>query len=260
MKKLLRTFLTRDQYDGLSKFKNRFIPYPLFQLTHAPFLVISAMIRVLPGRSQVAIKSDINVSRRLDYPRRKIMMNVDSEFEYRVRLKSCHKEPEIVNWIETFFKEKQVLYDIGANTGAYSLVASSFFDRKLRVYSFEPAFQNYAQLCKNLALNNCEDAVVPLQVALSDKTGITTFNYRNLVPGSAVPALGEPVNHMGQPFTPALRQPALSYRADDFISQFDLPQPNHIKIDVDELRAYLKEKGFKVHSSYGENHIFIREN
>lgn len=274
-------------------FKNRFLPDPVFQLTHAPFLIISALIRILPGRSRVTIKSGINVVRRLDYRPRKILLNIDSDFEYRVRLNSCVKEPETVHWIETFFKPGQVMYDVGANVGAYSLIASRFFEGKLRVYAFEPAFQNYNQLCKNLALNHCDDSVVPLQVALSGSTGIEIFNYRNLVPGSAVHALGEPLNHLGDTFTPALRQPALSYRADDFISQFKIPPPNHIKIDVDgiefalmqgfdktldgpsvesillelneergqkeELLEFLDQKGFEVQSQYGRNHILVRK-
>lgn len=293
MKALLRKTLTETQYHSLSVLKNRFLPYTAFQLGHAPFLIISALIRILPSRSRVAIKSDINVVRRLDYGPRQIKMNVDSDFEYQVRLNSCRKEPETVNWIETFFKDGQVWYDIGANTGAYTLVASTFFEGRVRVYAFEPAFQNYTQLCKNLALNHCDDSVVPLQVALSDHTGIETFNYRNLVTGSAVHALGEPVNQRGETFTPVLAQPALSYRADDFISQFNLPLPNHIKIDVDgiefpiimgfektlddpalksiflelneergdgpQLLGFLKDKGFKVHSRHRANHIFIRE-
>ena len=233
MKALLRKLVTPAQYDRMSRLKNRFAPDPIFQLTHAPFLIISVLIRLLPSRSRVAIKSDIKVVRRLDYRPNNILINVDSDFEYRVRLKSCVKEPETVNWIETFFQNGQIMYDIGANVGAYSLVASSIFQGKLRVYSFEPAFQNYNQLCKNLALNQCRDSVVPLQVALSDRTGIETFNYRNLVPGSGVHALGEPVNHLSQRFTPILTQPVLSYRADDFIGEFGLPIPNHIKIDVD---------------------------
>jgi len=142
VKALLKKSLTEGQYHSLSVLKNRVLPGGVFRFAHAPFLIISALIRILPGRSRVAIKSDISVVRRLDYGPRQIMMNVDSDFEYQVRLKSCRKEPETVNWIETFFKEGQVLYDIGANIGAYTLVAASFFDGKLRVYAFEPAFQN----------------------------------------------------------------------------------------------------------------------
>jgi FkbM family methyltransferase len=293
MRTLLRKRLTEWQYSRLRDFKTRFLPDPLFQLFNSPFWIIGPLIRLIPGRSRVAIKSKINVVRRMDYKPRKIFLNIDSDFEYRVRLNSSVKEPETVNWIETLFKPGQVMYDIGANVGAYSLIASRFFDGKLKVYAFEPAFQNYNQLCKNLALNHCDDSVVPLQVALSGSTGIETFNYHNLVPGSAVHALGDPVNHLGETFAPALRQPALTYRADDFISQFKIALPNHIKIDVDgiefelmqgfdktldgpsvesillelneerghrdELLGYLVGKGFELKAKYDRNHILVRK-
>lgn len=293
MRSLLRKQLTSAQYGRLREFKSRFLPDPLFQVIHIPFWIIGAMIRLFPGRSRVAIKSSIGLVRRIDYKPRRVLLNIDSDFEYRVRLHSCSKEPETVNWIETFFKPGQVMYDIGANVGAYSLIASKFFNGDLKVYAFEPAFQNYNQLCKNLVLNHCGASVVPLQVALSGSTSIETFNYRNIVPGSAVHALGEPVNHLGDTFAPALSQPALTYRADDFIIQFKIPPPNHIKIDVDgiefelmrgfdktldglsvesillelneerghreDLLSYLDSKGFKLQAKYDRNHILVRK-
>ena len=228
----------------------------------------------------------------MDYDHRDIFLNVDSDFEYRVRLHSCKKEPETVEWIETFFREGDVLYDVGANVGAYSLVASKFFGGKVQVYAFEPSFLNFPQLCKNLMLNQCQESIVPLQVALSDKTTIETFNYYNLFPGGAVHALGEAIDHNGDAFTPMSKQPVLTYRTDDFIKQFDIPSPNHIKIDVDgtefsvlkgmdetlenksvrsmllelsegrghgsEIFQLLSNKGFKVHGTYGSNHILVR--
>jgi FkbM family methyltransferase len=238
------------------------------------------------------LKSDIKIVKKLDYDHRDILLNIDSDFEYRVRLNSCKKEPETVQWIETFFREGDVFYDIGANVGAYSLVASKFFEGKVTVYAFEPAFLNFTQLCKNLQLNGSQESVIPLPIALSDKTHIANFNFRNLVPGGAVHALGQPVDGEGNVFTPVARQPVLSYRVDDLIKQFDLRIPNHIKIDVDgtefsvlkgmdktlndrlvrsmllelnvgrgsegEILDLLAKKGFEVHSKYGANHVFVR--
>ena len=292
MKSLLRKLLTDQQYSLLKKLKNRFLPYPSLQLIQAALWVIIWILAILPKRCKIAIKSKINVTAKLDYPHSKILMSIDSDFEYRVRLKSCAKEPEIVVWMETFFNENQVFYDVGANVGAYSLVASSIFPDNMQIFAFEPAFQNYSQLCRNLKLNDCGEHVIPLQIALSDRTTIDIFNYRNLVSGSAVHALGEAVNHLGQPFLPVLGQAVLSYRADEFIEQFQVPVPHHIKIDVDGIEysvlqgltntldnptvkslflelneergqkdlllQFLKDKGFAIHSDHGNNHIFTR--
>jgi FkbM family methyltransferase len=207
-------------------------------------------------------------------------------------LHSCEKEPETVEWIETFLTDGDVLYDVGANVGAYSLLAAKIFDGKVQVYAFEPAFPNFSQLCKNLVLNGCQTSVVPLPIALSDRTGIGRFNYRTLVAGGAVHALGEAMDGAGQAFTPVATQAVLIFRMDDLIEQFRLPVPSHIKVDVDgtefsvlkgmertlssgavrsmmvelnegrgsadQVKVFLAEKGFEIHSKHGANHVFVR--
>jgi len=292
VKKLLGRLLTTAQYRRLSRFRNETLPSLGLTFVKLPVLLLGQVIKALPGSSLVTLKSGIKVVRKMDYLRQPIFLDVDSDFEYRVRLHSCKKEPDTVEWIETFIMEGEVLYDIGANSGVYSLIASKFFGGKVQVYAFEPAFLNFSQLCKNLVLNACQDSVVPLPIALSDTTSIANFNLQNFVPGGAIHSLGEAMDSEGNYFTPIARQAVLSYRVDDLIGQFNLRLPNHVKIDVDgnefsilkgmeetlnghsiksvllelnigsgqdkQILAFLAQKGFEVHSKYGLNHIFVR--
>ena len=46
-------------------------------------------------------------------------------------------------------------------------------------------------------------------------------------------ALREPIDERGEKFAPASSLPALCYRLEDFVRQFELPPPTHVKIDVD---------------------------
>ena len=289
---MLREKLTEKQYGALSHLRRKTLPDLEYKLGQLPFLVVGSLVKVLPAKSRLTVKSGINIVKKMDYRRRDIFLTIDSEMEYRVRLHSCKKEPETVEWIETFFREGDVLYDVGANVGAYSLVAAKFFGGKVQVYAFEPSFLNFPQLCKNVMLNECQESVVPFQVALSDETAIDVFNYFNLFPGGAVHALGEAIDHNGDTFTPKSRQPVLTYRTDDFIKQFRILPPNHIKIDVDgtelailkgmdetlndrslrsmlleithgreqepEILDFLAQKGFRVSSQQGLNHILVR--
>ena len=254
--------------------------------------MVVRIAELLPDAARISLKSKINIVKRMDYERHDVFLNVDSEIEHRVRLASCQKEPDTVKWIETIMKDGEVFFDIGANTGAYSLVASKFFEGQVKVYAFEPAFLNFSQLCKNLILNQCQETITPFQVALSDETGVQTFNFHNLIPGGAVHALGQAVDHQGDHFDPISKQPVLMYRLDDFIKQFQIPGPNHLKIDVDgtefsvlngmdetlgnrsvrsvmlelnegtgdgeQIFDYLSKKGFEVHSTRGLNHLFLR--
>jgi len=70
-------------------------------------------------------------------------------------------------------------------------------------------------------------------VALTERTGILTFNFSDTTSGAALHAVGDPISQDGEAFRPVYVQPVLAYRLDDLIEQMDLPAPNHIKIDVD---------------------------
>lgn len=172
---------------------------------------------------------------RLDYSRREILLHTDSKIEQNTRTRSCQKEPDLVEWIEANFKAGEVFFDVGANVGAYSLVATKFLNGDLRVYSFEPSFVTFGQLCRNVQLNQLSESISPLQIALAENTGIEILNYNNLEPGGALHALGSCIDYKGDAFEPVYRQPAIAFCMDDLLKVLKLPTPNHIKIDVDGI-------------------------
>ena len=169
----------------------------------------------------------------LDYPRHPIKIGVSSPMEYHTRLHSCAKEPETVRWIEEGLAPGDVLYDVGANVGVYSLVAAAFWGEKIKIVAIEPSPINFARLVRNLSLNRAEGRVVALPVALAERTGILPFHCENLTPGGSLHALGEAVNYRGEKFTPAATFSMLSYSLDELVEQFRLPEPTHLKLDVD---------------------------
>ena len=199
--------------------------------------------RILPDRTWLRIREDAQIVRELDYSRVPTRIVVDSWIEKDARLNSCKREPGTVQWIEEWFKPGDVFFDIGANVGAYSLIAFQFLLGQARIYAFEPGFMNYPQLCRNIFLNNAGKAIVPLQVALSDRTDLSEFHYQNLTTGGALHALGAPLNQHKEVFEPVFSQPVISYRVDEILRQFDLPVPNHVKIDVDGTEVQVL-KGF----------------
>src|SRR4030042_1462024 len=140
VKVFLKTILTEHQFKILIRFKKGFTLF----LTR----LFLSLIKILPVRLQLLIKSSVNVTKKLDFKKCDIFLNVESHLEYTIRSFSCAKEPEMANWFETFFREGDVFYDIGANVGPYSLVASKMFEGKIKVYAFEPGFPNFSQLSK----------------------------------------------------------------------------------------------------------------
>jgi FkbM family methyltransferase len=167
--------------------------------------------------------------RRLDYPHADILLNVSTRSE-TFRLRACGKEPFTIEWIESRVGAGDVLYDIGANVGVYSLVAARKPSGPARVYSFEASYASIASLCANIRLNGAADHIVPMPVALSDRTAMNVFSLRDVEPGAARHALGPDAPEDG----PAVfRQPIMMFRLDDLVEWFRLPPPNHIKLDVD---------------------------
>ena len=67
-------------------------------------------------------------------------------------------------------KEGDVVVDLGANIGYYTLLAARLVGREGKVYAFEPEPTNYSLLLKNIALNGYEN-IVAVQKAVSDTTG-----------------------------------------------------------------------------------------
>jgi FkbM family methyltransferase len=195
----------------------------------------------------VAFREHLQVTAPLDYAAAGVRLHTDSSLELASRVNACRKEPETVAWIERYAGQGDVLYDIGANVGAYSLVAAS--RQGVRVYAFEPAFPNFTQLSRNVILNGYSGRVIPLHVALHDSTGLVEFNFSDLTAGTALHSLGGDVDQKGNRFTPAASQPVLAFRLEDFVRQFRLPKPTLVKLDVDGHERSVIEGAVEVLSS-----------
>src|SRR5262245_24362605 len=96
----------------------------------------TAMARVLPDDQRVCLLESLRLTRPIiDAP--SVQLHVSSEPELS-RLQSVRKEPWTARWINEFIKPGDVVYDIGANVGAYALLAAKVTKHRARVYAFEP--------------------------------------------------------------------------------------------------------------------------
>jgi FkbM family methyltransferase len=167
----------------------------------------------------------------LDYPRTAIYLAPTTKLA-RNRSRACAKEPFTVEWIERSLQPGDVLYDIGANVGAYALIAGRQASGDVRVYAFEPAYATYATLCDNIVLNQADEIVHPLQVLLGARTEVTAIHLRDRRAGAAQHEDHDEQSGDGAHVASQYRQPVLAYRLDDLIRD-GLPTPNHVKLDVD---------------------------
>lgn len=141
------------------------------------------------------------------------------------------KEPETIEWIDSF-KNNEILFDIGANIGLYSVYAAK---RGIKVVAFEPESQNFALLNKNVYLNRLQDRITCLNIALSQKDSLDYLYIPFFQTGGAINCFGKACDFNGKDFNPAFKQGAISYSLDSFLSHYQNYFPTHIKIDVDGI-------------------------
>ena len=88
-------------------------------------------------------------------------------------------------WLGTYELEKQklfekvikkgdIVYDIGANVGFYTLLASELVGKKGRVFAFEPLPRNILNFKKHIAMNDCGNVDI-IEAAVSNKEEFVFF-------------------------------------------------------------------------------------
>jgi FkbM family methyltransferase len=132
-------------------------------------------------------------------------------------------------------KESNVILDVGANTGVYSLVAGAV-NPNATICAFEPLKAVYGQLRFNISLNNFK--IKAFEIAASNQGGETTFYTDNEF--SYAGSVNK--NHH---FENIKELKVKCETLDDFITRMDI-LPDLIKIDVERHEPEVIE-GFMSH-------------
>lgn len=92
-------------------------------------------------------------------------------------------EIDETNILKELVTDNSVVFDIGANIGYYSLVLSKW-QKKCKIYSFEPIPKTYNYLLSNIKLNQCSN-IYTNNIALSNKDGEEIFYYNKMLSGNS---------------------------------------------------------------------------
>ncbi len=142
------------------------------------------------------------------------------------------KEPDTMAWIASF-ELGDVLLDVGANVGMYSIWAAA--TRQARVFAFEPESQNFALLNRNIVYNKLTDVVTAYGTALSDEIGFGELHLAQFLSGGSCHTFGEKLDFKHEPLNSVHSQGCYSTTLDAFIAAGHMPVPKRIKIDVDGI-------------------------
>jgi len=173
----------------------------------------------------------------INYDNENIRFSTTSHLELSRAKTSYTREPITVDWISNYIDDKDVVMDVGANIGAYSLLIAKLKKQSI-VYSIEPESSNFYALNRNIVSNNLQERIIPLCIALGDKNTINSFNISQFESGAACHGLEAPVSE-GIPFVPEHVQGIVGYRLDDLVNELRYQNINHIKVDVDGIEDCL---------------------
>ena len=182
-----------------------------------------------------AIVNELDLVHTITTPKGTIRIKCLSE-TVRIRANGLLKrEPDTLAWIETFNPD-DVFWDVGSNIGVFTLYAAII--GKARVVAFDPLPNNYLGLTENLVLNDLTDRVQAFCIALSNvtKTAPLYISKEAITAGGANCPFGDDIDENGSPIQHGYTLAAMGFSIDGFLETFDVPFPNHLKIDIDKIQ------------------------
>jgi FkbM family methyltransferase len=125
-------------------------------------------------------------------------------------------------------RDGDVVYDLGANVGLYTLSASLAVGPQGRVFSFEPSPRNLKFLRRHIALNGAENCFV-YEAAVSDTSGTASFDL------GTHPFMGRIADDRNNSIV------VRTVTLDELVDSGEIPPPNVIKCDIEgnEFKALM---------------------
>lgn len=132
-------------------------------------------------------------------------------------------------------KQGDVVFDIGAHVGFYSLLASELVGKTGKVFAFEPLQRNIFYLEKHIEINKRENVKI-IKAAVSDKSGTVSLSddcessYARIEDGGKVKVKAVVI--------------------DNLVNNGKLPVPDAIKIDVEGAEFSVLKGAYSVIKKY----------
>ncbi len=138
-----------------------------------------------------------------------------------MRLSYCDTEPASLAFLKTMVRPGDVIVDVGAHIGYYSLAFARLVGDKGHVFAFEPTPASFALLRKNIATNGYRN-VTAIRQAVSSRNGYARFYLSDC---SALNRMHSSGSHVGEIEVETVR-------LDDFFRDYDRPI-NLVKLDIE---------------------------
>jgi FkbM family methyltransferase len=207
----------------------KFLSYPMINKIILPIFKLFGIFisENLAGRLPVYKKCFIKVNPKKGFY---MISYSDDEIVSRLYLKGVRGyEYETLNFLKNLVKmeENYVFFDIGANTGIFSLYLASL-SSNIKVYAFEPYKKAFERFLKNIELNKFSNIMV-YPFAISDNSYKGRFTYKNTQLG--ISTTNKLVLEEVEKDLEVADVDCIS--VDDFIAKENIKNLDLIKIDVE---------------------------
>lgn len=107
--------------------------------------------------------------------------------------------------------------------------------KNCKVFAFEPSPFNFELISKNIFINEISNNVSIIPIPLSNLIKNSKLKMTNTELGGALSTFGENFGHDGNIIDTIFELNTYGINGDKVLEFFNLPQPDHIKIDVDGI-------------------------
>lgn len=192
---------------------------------------------------------------KIKYARNGDIGEIIYKYEFLVNRKKSF-EYQTMELFASLIKPGDVILDIGANTGLYSIFYSKLVGDKGKVFAFEPDTKTYKALLNNLKLNNCTN-VITHNFALSNKESKIEMvsedtNDANLKTGDAFRYIKEITDDSSSSTNNTIK----AFRLDDLDLIKKEEKINFMKVDVEGAELLVFEGGKETIQNHKPKIIF----
>jgi FkbM family methyltransferase len=136
-------------------------------------------------------------------------------------------EKENFDFLKSHLGKGDIVLDIGAHIGLFSVIAARITGNEGKIYAFEPSGDTYGLLEKTVAINSLAGIIEPVKGAVGMDSGFITF-YESKVVGDNSNSL---VSYKTDRELQAVQ--VKLYSIDGFVKQHNITSLKFIKIDVE---------------------------
>lgn len=149
-------------------------------------------------------------------------------FASRKRVKNLSGERDLISRYISLLRPGDIVWDVGANMGVYSLFAAAKVGPAGHVYAFEPERKISSILRRNIDLN-CFTNVTPLAIALGDCDGEAILYPSGDPQKDGIHSLVQRNDHK----TKEIGYRISIRRGDSLVKESVIAPPNIIKMDIE---------------------------